>query len=239
MRRWAIVITGLAGILAMQACVLGFEQVRGSGNVTSRDISQEGFTRLHLGSGCRAQVTYGSNYSVVVRIDDNLADAVAVERKGSELSISLKPMRSYRGVTFEADITMPDIDALHLSGGTKCVLTGFDLGHDVNFGLSGGSELDGSVTATDVDFSLSGGSVVELMGQGSSVRLGGSGGSRFDLGDFNAGDVVVDFSGGTNGSIRTNGELSGSLSGGSYLYYIGEPRLGHISKSGGSDVRAK
>ncbi|MEJ2081360.1 MAG: DUF2807 domain-containing protein [Acidobacteriota bacterium] len=240
MRRCLVVtFAGVLIILGMPSCILGFQQLRGSGHVTSVDLSQQGFTGVHLGYGSRSHITYAPDYSVVVRIDDNLAQYLDVERNGAELSISLKPHFSYRGITFEVDIAMPDLERLRLSGGSKCALSGFSLDHDVDLGLSGGSELDGSVTAQRVSFSLSGGSGVELMGQGTSSRLDGSGGSHFDLGDFETQDVRVSLSGGSNATIRVSDELSGSLSGGSQVRYIGNPTLGKISKSGGADIRPK
>jgi hypothetical protein len=240
MRRYLLITVVIAGLgLGMPACILGFQQVRGSGQVTSRDLSEKGFRKVHLGSGSRSHISYASDYSVVVRIDDNLTDYLDIERSGSELSIALKPHYSYGGVTFDVDITMPDLERLRLSGGSKCALSGFNLDHDVDLDLSGGSELNGNVTATKASFSLSGGSGVELMGAVSSARLGGSGGSRFDLGDFDARDVDVDLSGGSNVTVRVTGELSGVLSGGSQVRYIGEPKMGRISKSGGADVRPK
>ncbi len=240
MRRSLIVIFGAAGlILGTQACMLAFQQVRGSGHVTSVDVSEQGFTGVRLGNGCRSHISYATDFSVVVRIDDNLQQYLDVERKGSELSIGLKPHHWYSGLTFEADIMMPDLERLHLSGGSKCALSGFTLDHDVDLGLSGGSELNGSVTARDTSFSLSGGSGVELMGHGTSARLDGSGGSHFDLGDFDARDVEVHLSGGSNATVRVSGELSGNLSGGSQVRYIGQPKLGKISKSGGAGVRPR
>ena len=240
MRRFlaTICVVGIM-VLGTQACVLGFQQVTGSGRITSLDLSQQGFSKVHLGSGCRSQLRQASDYSVVVRIDDNLADDLDIERTGSELSISLKGHRSYRRITFEVDIAMPDLESLHLSGGSRCALTGFHFGHDIDFDLSGGSELRGDSTFADVDFSLSGGSSVEMMGKAGDVRLDGSGGSRFDLADFSGHDFDVDLSGGSTATIRIDGELSGSLSGGSQVRYIGDPTLGRIAKSGGAGVGPK
>ncbi len=240
MRRCLIVIVGAASLIfGGQACMLAFQQIRGSGHVNAVELSDQGFTKVRLGHGCRSHISYSTDYSVVVRIDDNIEQYLDVERNGSELSIGLKPHHWYSGITFEADIAMPDLERLDLSGGTKCALSGFTLDHDVDFGLSGGSELNGGITATNGSFSLSGGSSIELMGQGSSTRLDGSGGSRFDLGDFDSRDVDVNLSGGSNATVRVSGELSGDLSGGSQVRYIGEPKMERISKSGGAGVRPR
>jgi hypothetical protein len=216
--------------------MFGFESIRGSGSETFIERPETGFSELEIGYGCRATITSGETYSVVIQIDDNLADFLVVEQVGERLAISLEPYKSYRSFTFSADITMPDIDRLELSGGTKGQLNGFDLAHDIEIDLSGGSELTGDLSSDKIAFSLSGGSEAKMFGDCTDASLSGSGGSWFGLEQFRIQNLTFNLSGGSTGRVAVSGNLAGSASGGSSIQYTGDPSLGKISKSGGSSV---
>jgi hypothetical protein len=211
----------------------------GSGRLTIIESSETGFTAVSLGSGAKGNVVYSPTYSVVVQVDEDHADQVEIRRRGSTLTIGLRRgwlnWGSRRAELF-VDIGMPDLDRVDLSGGSRIVLSGFDLGHVLEIDLSGGSDLRGGVRADSIDFSLSGGSSVALEGEGGSAGIEGSGGSRFDLGGLSLRDVEVNLSGGSRATLRLNGVLSGNLSGGASVRYIGEPTLGRLSTSGGAKV---
>jgi hypothetical protein len=216
--------------------MLGFESLRGSGTETFIERPESGFNVLKIGYGCQATVTAGEIYSVVIRIDDNLSEYLRIEQEGERLSIGMEPYKSYRDFNFAADVTMPDITALELSGGSEGQLNGFNLNHSVSIDLSGGSELEGDLIASQVTFSLSGGSEVRILGNAEQVSLGGSGGSWIELQDFNARILDFDLSGGTTAKVSADETISGNASGGSTVQYRGNAQLKNISKSGGSNV---
>jgi len=226
----------LFAAVGTNACMLGFESLKGSGLQTFVEKDESGFTQVEFGYGCKATVTSGESYSVVIQIDDNLVDHLRVERDGEMLKIGLQPYKSYRDFNFTADLTMPDIRGIHLSGGSDGKLNGFVLDHELKISLSGGSELTGDVSADPVSLSLSGGSEVSLLGKSTSVSVDGSGGSWFGLEQFQAQYLEFELSGGSSARVRVDNRLSGNASGGSMVYYSGPAILGEISKSGGSKV---
>jgi hypothetical protein len=96
-------------------------------------------------------------------------------------------------------------------------VVGFVLSHDFRVELSGGSSLGMHGTANDL------------------VAIS-SGGSSLDLSDFAVNNTQIEFSGGSQGTINLSGRLDANLSGGSRLFYIGNPTLGDINTSGGSTI---
>jgi len=232
---WMIVGTQ-ALLLMTPGCLVGLHSIRGSGDVTSIEISEEGFSKLDLSHGCQATLTQAETYSVVVQIDDNLADYVKIEKNGSTLAIGMKPQNSYSRVSLEAHIAMPDIKDLELSGGSEAVITEFSLDRGFSAELSGGSEIKGEISSGDLNLSLSGGSEVNLRGAGGNAKIRGSGGSTFGLEGFETRNVDVDLSGGSTALVNLDGTLTGALSGGSTIYYTGNAVLGKISKSGGARI---
>ena len=88
-----------------------------------------------------------------------------------------------------------------------------------------------------MDLDLSGGSVLSvLVGEANDLTIDASSGSVLDLSDFTVHNVNIELSGGSRATINLDGELSGDLSGGSNLSYIGDPTLENVERSGGSTI---
>ena len=191
-----------------------------SGNLVTKTMDFTDFTNVDVGGGFKVEITQSSLYSIRITADNNTFDYIDAYKTGDTLTIGLKSGYSYRGVTLKADITMPDLYAVTLSGGTRGKAKEFTSTHE--FALS-----------------LSGGSSIELEGEASNLNLDASGGSRSDLSDFPVHNATVLLSGGSQATINLNGTLDANLTGGSQLQYIGTPTMGEISTSGGSTITKK
>ena len=197
--------------------------VTGSGNLVTLDKSFSDFTAIDAGWGFEVTITKSDTYSVSITVDDNMVDNIQVSKSGSTLNIGLKP-GSYNRLTLKANINLPLLRELQLSGGSH----GFVNGFDVPPYYSG-----------DFILGLSGGSHAEMEGSANKISVEASGGSHLDLTDFPVHNAHVDLSGGSHATINIDGRLDADLSGGSRLYYIGEPTLGDIDISGGSILARK
>ena len=123
----------------------------------------------------------------------------------------------YQTTQLKAEITLPTIKNIQLSGGTIANAQNINLNDTLGIDLSGGSQ-------------------VTMTGQATDLTLSGSGGSIMRLGDLQANNATVDYSGGSQGTVNLNGKLDISLSGGSQLHYKGNPTLGTVDSSGGSII---
>ena len=77
------------------------------------------------------------------------------------------------------------------------------------------------------------------MGMGGAARdlmISTSGGSQLDLSGFHVANANVDMSGGSQATVNLDGGLDATLSGGSRLFYVGNPTMGDINTSGGSII---
>jgi hypothetical protein len=210
--------------------------VRGSGTVITEHMDLAGFSGLHLGHTCKARITQGNTHQIEVKLDDNIKEYLIVEKEGDTLKVTLEPGHRYRGITFEANITLPDLSALRLSGASSAHLSGFAFDHPFFGRLSGASRLSGSLNAGDLDFKLSGASHLVLKGQGANLGISASGASSLDLGKFMVNNVRLGLSGASRATVHITGRLDGSMSGASRLLYYGNPTLGHLSSSGASRI---
>ena len=216
----------------------GTVSLTGSGNVVTQEEAITGFDKVDASQGFQVDVSQGDTFRVVIRVDDNIVEHLEVAKKGDTLRIGLKRNRSYRlkNVTLEAEVTMPTLVGLDLSGGSHATLTGFTSTEDFNVDLSGGGRLRGDLEAGDVSFDLSGGSQMTLSGSAQDLKLDASGGGQIDLSAFSVVDANVEMSGGGRATVNASGRLDVDASGGSHVTYVGSPTLGNIDTSGGSSV---
>jgi len=234
-------------------------QIVGSGNLVTEKMEFSDFTIVEVGSGFDVEITQSGSYNISITTDSNVIDYVQASKTGDKLTIGLKS-GEYQSVTLRAEITMPELQELELSGGTHGTVEGFVSTHkflldlsggsflnmvdtsvgDIDTNLGGGSNLNGGLTSSgDAQFTLGGGSRLRLEGAANDLRISASEGSHLDLSDFPVHNANVNLGGGSLSTINLDGRLEADLSGGSTLLYIGEPTMGDINTSGGSTVSRK
>jgi hypothetical protein len=240
-RMLVVFLCGASIILA--ACTLGGNAITivGSENVVTREEDLGGFDKLSASHSFQLQVSQGEAYRVVVRADDNIMDYIVVKKNGNTLEIGLDPKHNYglHNVTLEAEVTMPALTEIGLSGSSDAIVSGFASTETFNADLSGSSSLRGDLEAGDASFQLSGSSSVVLTGSAGDAEIDASGSSDIDLSAFPVDDANVNASGSTTVTIQPRGRLDVDASGASHVYYLGDPTLGNIDTSGGSSVERR
>ena len=238
MNKIKVLIPLLATILLM-----GCAQVRitGSGNVITREEAVTGFDKVDISQSFNVDITQGENYRVVIRVDDNLVEYLNIVKQGSTLKIGLDPNRSYTitNATMEAEVTMPELVGLDLSGSSDANISGFDTSNSLTFELSGNSELSGDIQGGDSRIDVSGNSSVRISGSAGDLIVDASGSSDVDLADFPGSDGTVDASGSSKVTVNLSGRLDADASGSSDIYYLGDPELGRMDTSGSSSIQPK
>lgn len=221
--------------------VLASCALTGSGNVVTQEFALTGFDKVDVSHGFKVDVSHGDTFSVVIRIDDNLAQHLQVVKQGSTLKIGLKPFPPYHisNATLEAKATMPELTGLDLSGGSHGTIGGFKSTKTLDVDLSGGSHLGGDIEAGNTSFDVSGGSHVTLSGSAQELTIDASGGSHVNLADVSVTDADVEASGGSEATVNPSGRLDANAAGGSRIYYLGSPTLGEVETSGGGSVERR
>ena len=219
-------------------------KVIGSGNVITKTFDFSDFTAIKAESGMQVELTRSDTFSVEVVADDNVIEYIEVSKSGDALRIRPKSNAAFRDATLTTRITMPELYKLELSGGSHVNLTGFSSTHDLSVKLSGGSHVSdfitpGDITAGNADFSLSGGSHVRLTGSADDLDINCSGGSHIDLEGLSADNADINLSGGSHATVNVSGTLNVDLSGGSKVYYVGDPTIGEQDVDWDSDLIEK
>ena len=226
-----------AVILPLIAVLLTSGLLVSCGNLRTQESDFTDFTRVEVGHAFQVEIVQSDSYSVIITADENLFNYIQVSKEGETLKIGLE--QSILFGTLKAEITMPDLHELSLSGATRGTIQGFSSSHDFILDLSGASRLNGDITAGDAQFTVSGASTVQLQGSASDMTIDASGASRVNLDDFPVNNAGVKLSGASSGTVNLGGRLDADLSGASKLSYIGEPTLGDIQTSGDSTLSKK
>jgi len=216
------------------------ETFTGSGNVVTQEEAISDFDKVDISHSFEVDIKQGENFSVVIRVDDNLVEQLQVEKFGSTLKIGLKSDVSIvSNATLEAEITMPELTGLDLSGASNATISGFKSTKNLTVDLSGASSVRGDIEVGDTSVDLSGSSDANLTGSGGNLTLDASGSSDVDLSDFPVADAEIEASGASTVTVKASGRLDIEASGASNVYYLGDPSMGTIDTSGASSVESK
>ncbi len=212
------------------------DTIKGSGDVITIKKDFADFTKVNLANAFDGTVTRDDNFSVVIKIDDNLEKYLNIKMVDNTLKIYLDSGHHYKNETIEAEITMPFLDELDLSGATRADISGFISDHNLDIHLSGASRVFGTIVASDADFDISGASKLNLEGSVENLKVKASGASDADLRDFAVENVDISLSGASDGTVNLTGTLDADISGASKLWYYGNPTMGDIETSGASKI---
>jgi hypothetical protein len=196
-----------------------------SGERRSRTYDHSGFDRVDVSGQWDITLERGDAWRVAVEVPAELADDVAVELAGDELSLSLErgwwPGGFGGGNELRATVTMPALEALDLSGATNLRFSGFD-GAELSVDMSGAGDVRGNASRFD------------------RLTLDMSGAGNADFGDVTVTDADVDVSGAGNVRLRmAGGRLTGDMSGAGNLEYSGPVREESVNRSGWVNVRRR
>lgn len=260
MKRNMLFLVGAAAALLMLAGCFIFPVVEGSGFLTSTSYAYSGFTRVDASYGFKVSVKPDAVFSVTVISDDNLLEYLDVRQSNGTLVVSMMPGYTYSMVTLTAEIHMPVLTGLVLSGaGEARVDPGFPSTSAMSLNLSGASTADfqslganvlqieasgasevtiGSLSANSLTANISGASSIEIAGAAGTETINASGGSDARLIDCTTGQADVNLSGGSKCwvDIAAGGSVGLDASGGSILYYHGNPIFTSLTISGGSQI---
>jgi hypothetical protein len=212
----------------------------GLGNVNTEEFDLSGFDKVEVSSAFDVEIRQAEAFSVVVRVDDSVKPYLDVVQQGSSLRIGLKPLSpaTVIAVTLEAEVTMPELTGLELSGAADVSVTDFKSKEPLYVEASGASSLRGDIEAGGVRFDVSGASDVRLSGSGDDLIMGVSGASSADLADFPVADANIEVSGASSAAVNVSGRLDAEASGASRVRYRGSPTLGRVDSSGGASIEA-
>jgi hypothetical protein len=229
----------------------------GSRATVTREFDFSDFDRVEAGNAFRVEIMPGDDYRVVVTVNENFEPYLRARQRGDTVVLQMAQGRNYQNSDFRAEITMPELVGLNLSGASTGQVGGFRTQEPFDLQLSGASSLRGDLEvgdarinvsgastvrsglrADDVRVEVSGASRVALQGAGTTLWVEASGASRADLSELAiSGNARVEASGASTVDVLVDGRLDANASGASRVRYGGDATLGDVEESGGSRIQ--
>lgn len=234
-----IVILVLVVVIVIAGAIF-FVILSSPGNQRTQTYSYSDFSNLDVGSAFHVNVTQSDTFSVTVTAGERIFDRISVTKTGDTLKIEVNPGIFFGTLNARADITMPTLNSITLSGATSGTLEGLTTQNTFTADISGASSLEAANLQTgDLNIMLEGASRFVAEGNGNNLDATVSGASNMDLENFQVNDADVTISGASHAVVSPTGTLDVDASGASSLQYTGNPNLGDINTSGASTVNRK
>ena len=255
---------GILAILAVMSLVslagcIDYNRIVGSNNIETRQFDYSGFKRIEVSNAFTVDVTRSDTYEVSITLNDNIFNDLDISMSGDTLRISINPFTHFVNTTQRAMISLPELDALTITGACQAVVSGFQSDGNLDLEVTGASSMDisdlkvadttidvigashlsGSLVTNNADFNVTGASSINLTGSASKMQVDVIGASHAALTDFIVGDVAVTAVGASSVEVEVHGTLDINISGVSTLVYGDSPKLGKVEVSGISTLKRR
>ena len=215
-------------------------EVKGNGNIISREISVSSFIRLHISGKGQVELYQSDEEKVIVETDENLQEFIYVGNSGRTLYVSVEgKLRQPVFTVCKIKIYLRQIDVMHirnenanLTCGNKITTTG---PIEIKNQSAGNVELDINAPAIKI-LSQSVGDVV-LKGKCDSLIV-----KNQAIGDFNARDLIADRASIQNSAVgnvllHAEKEITIKHSGVGYIHYSGKAILKDVRQHGVGEIK--
>jgi len=196
------------------------------------------FTKISAGFGFNVKVYYGEKFKVVVTTKDDHDKKLIVEKEEDTLVLNYKQGFFSSNPGLSAEVTLPFIDGLRISGASNIELMDRVLvAERLMLKASGASSMAGYIESSFTEIHLSGASSVEITGSTNECVVHLSGASHILAKDFTTDSLEAKVSGASHITMEVVDLIEGKLSGASSINYLGEPKI-ESATSGVSSISA-
>jgi hypothetical protein len=200
----------------------------------TRDVKN--FTKVNFGVPGNLYINIGPEFKVVLEGDKDDLEEIETEVTGGRLVIKKDNWSFNFNEKITAYITMPEIEALGVSGSGRAEIQDLVKADVLNLSVSGSGKLytsEISVSKLDCSISGSGDIYINESGNAESAEISVSGSGNYIGESLKIGNADIHISGSGNCTCNVTGSLKASVSGSGNVSYEGNPKLdAHVSGSG-------
>jgi len=199
----------------------------------TRDV--KGFSTIGFGIAGNLYIKIGPEFSVILEGDKDDLEEVVTEITGDRLQIKHERWRFDFRERVDVYITMPELEALGVSGSGKAQVLDEVRTDDLELSVSGsGNLITADLTVENLECRISGSGNIRLGGgnaEDAEVSISGSG--NFEGDEVKVETMEVGVSGSGNCRCYVTGSLEARVSGSGHVTYSGDPRIdARVSGSG-------
>jgi len=196
----------------------------GNGELRTEVRKTSPFRAIEMSGVGKLRVEKGNQPRIELRLDSNLLPHYLAESRGGVLRLGFEQGFAVGRVTdLEVTVTMPDLDALFLSGATEANLGDRFVGRELAIDVSGAGSVRGSVDYEILRTGISGAGSAELRGKATQLRIVISGAGSFDGKNLASSGASAEVSGTGRALVKVEKRLDVNLSGAASVRYWGDP----------------
>ena len=223
-------------VLAFFALLLSCNKDKDHSPVIEKEFTIAGVTKVYATDGLNVTITKGDAFSFRAKGPATFVNDIDLKMAQGILDIQFNHSWNNRPI-IDIYITMPMLYQFNLAAAGSGVVNGFADEHaSIRTVLSGGSKCIINGAPINVGVTISGGAQLEVTGSTLSLYGTLSGGGKLNAYSLSAKEVDLDASGGSEAKVKVEEKLFAAASGGSRIYYKGEPVHKTIEASGGGQV---
>lgn len=231
MKFWTV-ITTMAIILV--SCTKETKECPGA---VEKTFEISGFTKVNAGGTFTINIDKGNEFQVKANgCVNDLNDLKLTVANDGTLNVDFSRNRSDR-YRVDLYITMPQLNAINLSGASKGLINGFNGQNAViSHILSGTAECTVNGAAINAHVDISGTAILNLNGYTENLYGVLSGASKLNAYPLTAYEVDIATSGTAKAYVKPDVHFYAEASGASRIYYKGNPQIKHVQTSGDGRV---
>lgn len=216
--------------------VLSCRRERVDSPIIEKVINLNGFNKIYAGERFNLVITKGNDFYIKLKGPANDVHDMELSVANNILDIQYAHYENDRP-RVEVIITLPTLISVNLAGAGTGTVNGFqDQPFVTRAVLSGASKLTMTGTGVNMQIEISGASRLDISGTTASLSGNISGAGKLNSYDLTATEVDIYASGGSEARVKVVQTLFAAASGGSRIYYKGNPTVKHIETSGGGQV---
>lgn len=215
-------------------------RIMGSTSKRTIEMDVDGFMGVEAGGVWDVRIERGDQHRVKITTNENMVEYLDVRVVGNTLHLDTRDAYSFSNVTLRADITLPELRQVHVSGSAHATASDAWEPDGLTIHASGATSIQiDEMYTTKADIELSGSSHIEMAGSAQALILRCSGATKAKMEDFVAQEADIQLSGSSDAALQITEKLDVNLSGASNLTYDGNPTIGRQNISGGADLKRR
>lgn len=209
--------------LFITACTLTGEQVRGDGDIVTREVDLESFDAIEASGAFKITLTEGSKPHITIATDQNLQEYIVAEVKNQTLTLEMRGKKTYSPTQLEVQITTPSLKKLKLSGATSLSADYTIQTPSLEIQISGAAQLSLGLETHELNTRISGAGKIDLSGLADHHQLHISGAAAVNSVSLKTLKTKVRLSGAGSAHVYASQHLDATVSGIGTIQYKGNP----------------
>lgn len=208
---------------------------------TNRNFPINSIKSVSVSSGIDLYLTHGNTEALNIKSDASTLKDIEVINNNGSLTIrfknSFKWSRILSSKGIKAYLNYKNLSSISASGGSDVYTQNVLQTTNLSLKASGGSDLSLSISCKNLSLQISGGSDADLSGKAENMTAELSGGSDLNAYKFLVSNAKVNASGGSDAKLSVSQGLDANATGGSDIYFKGNPAVRKNDSKSGSVKR--